>query len=88
MGSTTDANARWPEVLARRLLARGRHLAVVDMAIRGNRVLNDEIGPNAERRLDGDVLVQNGAGWVILLAGMNDVGFSQLPAGTLPPSVL
>jgi lysophospholipase L1-like esterase len=88
-GSTTDANARWPDVLARRLHAHRRtaDVAVLNEAISGNRVLNDVIGPNAQRRIDRDVLTQAGLAYVILLMGTNDMLFSQLPPGTFPPDV-
>jgi lysophospholipase L1-like esterase len=88
-GSTTDANARWPDVLARRLHAQRRtaDVAVLDEAISGNRLLNDVIGPNAQRRIDRDVLTQGGLAYVILLLGTNDMGFSQLPPGTFGPGV-
>jgi lysophospholipase L1-like esterase len=78
--STTDANARWPDVLARRLQAhRGtRGVGVLNEAISGNRVLNEEIGPNALRRIDRDVLTQGGLAYVTVLLGTNDLGFSQL----------
>jgi lysophospholipase L1-like esterase len=84
--STTDANARWPDVLSRRLQAnnRTRDVAVLNEAISGNRVLNDFIGPNAERRIDRDVLTQGGLAYVVLLLGTNDMGFSQLPPGAFP----
>ena len=87
--STTDANARWPDVLARRLLAQRRSddVAVLNEAISGNRVLNDVIGPNAQRRIDRDVLTQAGVDFVILLEGTNDMGFSQLPPGIFGPGV-
>lgn len=87
--STTDANARWPDVLARRLLAhRGtRQVSVLNEAISGNRVLNDEIGPNAQKRIDRDVLTQAGLAYVILLEGTNDMGFSQLLPGVFGPGV-
>lgn len=87
--STTDANARWPDVLARRLLAQRRtaDVAVLDEAISGNRVLDDVIGPNAQRRIDRDVLTQAGLAYVILLEGTNDMGFSQLAPGTFGPGV-
>ena len=87
--STTDANARWPDVLERRLLAhRGtRHVSMLNEAISGNRVLNDVIGPNAQMRIDRDVLTQGGLAYVILLEGTNDMGFSQLPAGIFGPGV-
>ena len=87
--STTDANSRWPDYLARRLLAHRdtRDIAVLNEAISGNRILNDEIGPNAQKRVDRDVLTQGGLAYVIVLLGTNDMGFSQLPPGTFPPSV-
>jgi lysophospholipase L1-like esterase len=87
--STTDANHRWPDFLAGRLLAhRGtRNVAVLNEAISGNRVLNDEIGPNAQKRIDRDALTQGGLAYVILLEATNDLGFSQLSPGTFPPGV-
>jgi len=87
-GSTTDANARWPDVLARRLLERRIRLAVANMAISGNRVLNDEIGPNAQSRFDSEALTVTGARHIILLEGINDIGFSQIAPGVFPPHVL
>jgi lysophospholipase L1-like esterase len=86
-GATLDANTRWPDFLARRLLACRRDLTVVNMAISGNRVLNDEIGPNAQRRLDRDMLAVTGVAYAILLEGINDIGFSQIAPGTFPPDV-
>jgi lysophospholipase L1-like esterase len=88
-GSTLDANARWPDVLARRLHAQRRtaDVSVLNEAISGNRVLNDVIGPNAQRRIDRDVLTQGGVDFVILLEGTNDLGFSQLAPGTFGPGV-
>ena len=79
-GSTVDRNARWPNVLASRLAsvrALGR-LAVVDEGISGNRVLHDHEGQDALARFDRDVLRQPGARYVIVLEGINDLGFSQL----------
>jgi lysophospholipase L1-like esterase len=87
-GATLDANTRWPDFLARRLLACRRDLTVVNMAISGNRVLNDEIGPNAQRRLDRDLLAVTGVSYAILLEGINDIGFSQIAPGVFPPDVL
>ena len=86
-GATLDANTRWPDFLARRVLACRNDLTVVNMAISGNRVLNDEIGPNAQRRLDRDLLAVTGAAYAILLEGINDIGFSQIAPGTFPPDV-
>jgi lysophospholipase L1-like esterase len=51
-------------------------------------VLNDEIGPNAEKRIDRDVLTQGGLAYVIVLLGTNDMGFSQIAPGIFPNTVL
>ena len=42
IGSTPDANKRWPDILAKRLQARSRfeHVAVLNEAITGNRILH------------------------------------------------
>jgi lysophospholipase L1-like esterase len=80
--STVGANTRWPNDLARRLDAlHGFTLSVADEGISGNRVLNSDecCGVNALARLQRDVLSQAGVRDVILLEGINDFGFSQLP---------
>ncbi|MEO8506458.1 MAG: SGNH/GDSL hydrolase family protein [Betaproteobacteria bacterium] len=75
--STADANKRWPNRLAERLRAqkRGNKVAVLNAGISGNRVLHDTVGTNASARLDRDVLVQSGVRYVIVLLGINDIGF-------------
>ncbi len=75
--STPDTNNRWPNHLAERLMAQpGNHkMGVLDEGIAGNRVLQDVIGPNALSRLDRDVLVQTGVTHVVVLEGINDIGF-------------
>jgi lysophospholipase L1-like esterase len=81
-GSTPDADNRWPNYLSQRLNAQpGNALSVVDQGISGNRVLHDSpcFGTNLLSRLDRDVLAQDGATTVILLEGINDIGFSQTP---------
>jgi len=57
-GSTVDANHRWPDFLAEKLVNRsGRPaLSVVNAGIGGNRLLHDFFGPNALARFDRDVL--------------------------------
>ncbi len=81
-GSTVNANDRWPDFLARRLLATptSQGVSVLDEGISGNRVLHDApcCGVSALARLDRDVLAQDGVRWVILLEGINDIGFSGL----------
>ncbi len=75
-GSTTNGNDRWPDVLARRLQAAKAtaNVAVLNMGIGGNRLLRDGLGPNALARLDRDVFAQNGARWLVVLEGINDIG--------------
>ncbi len=81
--STVNANARWPNDLARRILAGppGQVHPVVDEGISGNRVLNDSVcfGVNAQARFTRDVAARTGARYVVLLEGINDIGFSQTP---------
>jgi lysophospholipase L1-like esterase len=75
--STVDANRRWPNLLAQRLHAhpRLRHLAVLDHGISGNRTLHDLVGPNALARFDRDVVAAPGVRFVVLLEGINNIGF-------------
>ncbi len=75
-GTTTDGNDRWTDVLARRLQEQdtGDRIAVLNQGIGGNRLLRDGLGPNILARFDRDVLAQCGARWVVVLAGINDIG--------------
>ncbi|MBX6750215.1 MAG: SGNH/GDSL hydrolase family protein [Micromonosporaceae bacterium] len=76
-GSTTDGNDRWPDVLADRLHAAGRtHVAVVNQAAGGSRVLRDGLGIAAVRRLDRDVAGTAGVRWLVVFAGINDIGMA------------
>jgi lysophospholipase L1-like esterase len=79
--STVNANARWPNDLARRVdSVRGLTLGVADEGISGNRVLNDSpcFGVNALARFDRDVLARPDARAVVLMEGINDIGFPHL----------
>lgn len=82
-GSQVGANDRWPNDLARRLDARlgSQAPGVIDEGIDGNRVLSPSacFGPSALARMRRDVLGQPGARWVLVLEGINDIGFSQEP---------
>jgi lysophospholipase L1-like esterase len=87
VGSTLNADANWPDDLARRLATTtGPTLSVVDQGIAGNRVLNNTpcCGQSALTRFDRDVLAQTGVRDVILLEGINDIGFAH---GTNPMTV-
>lgn len=80
VGSTLGTNSSWPADLARRLgQLTGSTLSVVNEGIGGNRVLNDSpcCGISAVSRFGLDVARQAGARTVILLEGVNDLGFSQ-----------
>lgn len=81
--STRNANARWPDVLARRLQAdkKTAHLGVLNEGIGGNRVLHNNTGPSALARFDRDVLAQAGVKYLILLESINDIGHAQDPNG-------
>jgi lysophospholipase L1-like esterase len=74
-GSTPNTNNRWPDVLARRLLAlpKARQMGVLNEGISGNKILSDGAGVSTEARLDRDVLAQPGVRTVILLEGINDL---------------
>jgi len=81
-GSTVDANARWPNVLAEHLAAAHAldRLAVLDEGISGNRILHDHAGRSALARFDDDVLRQPGVRYVIVMEGINDINWPQFPA--------
>ena len=73
--STMDAFCRWPDQLARRLMARprGRPMAVMNEGLGGNRILFDLRGDSGLRRFDRDVLSQPGVTHVIVMLGTNDL---------------
>jgi lysophospholipase L1-like esterase/ribosomal protein L30E len=73
--STVNANARWPDVLARRLKEAGAAVAVLNQGIAGNRVLSDGAGISALARFERDVLSQPGVSHVVIFVGINDFGF-------------
>jgi lysophospholipase L1-like esterase len=80
--STAGADHRWPNFLARNLLAAGMtNIAVADAGISGNRILHDGIQPtdvkfgvNGLQRFERDVIAVPGVKWVIILLGINDIG--------------
>lgn len=77
VGSTRDANRRWPNVLAQRLLTSAeRPKGVANAGISGNRVLSFGAGPSALARFDRDVLMTPGVTHVVLLEAINDIGAS------------
>ncbi|WP_151770480.1 GDSL-type esterase/lipase family protein [Streptomyces abyssomicinicus] len=81
-GSTTNGNDRWTDQLHQRLLRSPStaHVAVLNQAAGGNRVLHDGLGPNVLARLDRDVLVRSGARWALVFEGVNDLGTAEATA--------
>lgn len=75
-GSTMNADKRWPDILASRLVSNPEteKLSVFDEGISGNRLLHDGRGPGLLSRLDRDVLAQSGVRYLIVLIGINDIG--------------
>jgi lysophospholipase L1-like esterase len=76
-GSTPDADRRWPDFLARRLAPHG--IAVANAGISGARLLSDGMGERALARFEQDVLNQPGVSDVIVLLGINDIGWPGSP---------
>jgi len=81
--STVDADRNWPGDLIRRLgqAGDGLQMAVVNAGIGGNRLLTDGSGISAGfgisglARFDRDALTLPGVTHIILLEGLNDIGF-------------
>jgi lysophospholipase L1-like esterase len=80
--STRDVNARWPDILGRRLLANKKtaNLGILNQGIGGNRVLHDTTGPSALARFDRDVIAQTGVKYVVLMESINDIGHATDPS--------
>jgi lysophospholipase L1-like esterase len=76
-GSTPDHNRRWPDFLAKRLAPHG--VAVVNAGISGGRLLRDGMGVSALARMEQDVLSQPGVTDLIVLLGINDIGWPGSP---------
>lgn len=86
--STPNTNSRWPDQLAKRLLATPSSAhGMLNEAIAGNRLLTEAaipFGYNALSRFGRDVLDQPGVTDVIVLEGINDIGMA--PRDTPGPS--
>lgn len=76
-GSTPDTNRRWPDFLAVRLAADpAKHgVGVANASISGARLLQDQMGQNALARFEQDVLAQPGIKSVVVMMGINDIGW-------------
>jgi len=70
----------WPNQLATRLAGekKGLALAVNNEGIGGNRVLWDGAGVSALARFDRDVLSQPGVKYLVIMEGINDIGWPHM----------
>ncbi|MGW4772462.1 SGNH/GDSL hydrolase family protein [Nocardia sp. NPDC004278] len=86
--STTGANRRYTDALADRLALAGKQRAVLNEGIGGNLVVNDSAwyGDRAAARFERDALDKPGVRSVIILEGVNDIGFSETDQPTYKPS--
>jgi lysophospholipase L1-like esterase len=80
VGAKKGEYSDWPDLLAKRLTVgqKSPALAVVNEGIGGNRILHDGAGVSAMTRFDCDVLSQPGISSLIILEGINDIGFQHL----------
>lgn len=70
-GSTTNMQNRWPDFLAKALDGK---VAVLNLGIGGNAVVNGGLSEPAVVRFDRDVLGQSGVTSVVIFEGVNDIG--------------
>jgi lysophospholipase L1-like esterase len=83
-------NRRWPDILAERLNKAGADVAVLNEGISGARVLRDRMGDNALARFDRDVLSHPRVDTVVVMMGINDIGWPDtllVPKNEPAPSV-
>lgn len=79
--TTQNTNRRWPNFLFQRLQAAHKSIAVLNLAISGNRLIAGGAGPTAEERFERDVLHQPGVQWVIFAdAPVNDLNSADPPS--------
>jgi len=75
-----ESYSDWPYQLAHRFSSEqgAPGIAVVNEGIGGNRILHDAAGVSALARFDRDVLALPGVTRLILLEGINDIGFPRI----------
>jgi lysophospholipase L1-like esterase len=83
--SSFDANKRWPDGLAERLIKAGRDdRGVANLGIAGNQLLRDGDGIAAVSRLDRDVFSLPNVDTLIVFEGVNDLGYAIAERRPLP----
>ena len=85
--STPGTHRDYPEQLARLLAAHAaeRRWVVINSGISGNRLLHDGAGPKALARFGRDALDIAGVHAIVLLEGINDIGWAYDPRGDTGP---
>lgn len=83
-GSTPRAHKSWPDQFAGLLAAdpKRRDWVVINQGISGNRLLHDGAGPGGLARFQRDALDVPGVTDVVLLEGINDIGWGHKPGET------
>lgn len=87
-GSTVNEFRGWSDRLAERLAGNRstREWSVVNAGINSNRLLHNGPGTGALARFDRDVLSVPGVAAIILLEGINDIGYSStVPSEAITP---
>jgi lysophospholipase L1-like esterase len=93
IGSTFDADRRWPDVLARRFASAGISMSVVNAGLAGNHVATSgltsmtAIGPAAQDRVVDDALAVPGATDLVVFEGINDI-FTAEPGADVASKVI
>ncbi len=85
--STPGTHQDYPEQLARVLAAHAadRRWIVINSGISGNRLLHNGAGPKALARFKRDALDIPGVRAIVLLEGINDIGWAYDPSGDTGP---
>lgn len=67
---------RWPDRLLVKMQQNRatNNIAILNQAAGGNRILLDSLGPNAEGRIDRDVLAHADVEYAMIFEGVNDIG--------------
>ncbi len=88
VGSTKDADARFPDDLQERLATSSRPLGVLNAGIGTNKLLNDSLcgGERGLSRFQRDVLSRPGIRSVIVHLGANDLGAPQIDDPCVRPN--
>jgi lysophospholipase L1-like esterase len=73
-GVVSNTNTRWTDFLAERLKGAERPIAVLNVGIGSNCLVEACVGPSAVARFGRDVLERSAVRYVIILEGVNDLG--------------